>query len=314
MTVELLERGYEVIVLDNLEKGHKAAVMAPAKLCVGDLRDPDCLDKIFKEHKIDAVMHFAAYSLVGESMAQPDKYYHNNVYGSLCLLNAMKKHNVNKIVFSSSAATYGEPEKVPITEDQKTQPSSPYGQTKLAVEKMLLWFDKAYGIKYMALRYFNVAGAHISGKIGEDHRPETHLIPLVLGTALGKTECIRIFGGDYDTPDGTCIRDYIHVTDLSLAHVLALDKLFADDAESKTYNLGYGRGFSNMEIVETARRVTGVPIKLEMAKRRPGDPSILIASPAAIIIDLGFSPRYDCLEKIIETAWAFHKNYPDGFM
>ena len=308
----LLETGHDVVVLDNLEKGKRSAVMPPARFYSGDLRDQDCLDRVFRENKIDAVMHFAAYSLVAESVAAPAKYYHNNVYGTLCLLEAMRKHGVNKIVFSSTAAVYGEPESVPICESQKTAPTSPYGESKLAVEKMLGWFEGAYGLKYMALRYFNVAGAHASGKIGEDHNPETHLIPLVLGAALGKTECIRIFGDDYDTPDGTCIRDYIHVTDLTGAHILALDKLFEPGAQSKVYNLGYGHGFSNLEILEAARRVTGKLIKSEMAPRRPGDPSILVASPKAVIRDLGFSPRYDCLETIIEAAWVFHKNHPNG--
>ena len=310
---ELLDAGHEVVVFDNLEKGHRAAVTEGAQLIVGDLRDVDALDRVFQAHKIDAVMHFAAYSLVGESVLQPDKYYDNNVGGSYALLQAMRSHGVDKIVFSSTAAVYGEPEAVPITEDQKTAPTSPYGETKRAVEKMLKWYDRAYGIKSMCLRYFNVAGAHQSGKIGEDHRPETHLIPIVLNAALGKTDGIRIFGDDYDTPDGTCVRDYIHVTDLALAHILAIDKLCEPAAESNIYNLGYGRGFSNLEILETARRVTGVPIKAEMADRRPGDPSILIASPTAIMRDLGFKARHDNLDEIIESAWKFHKSHPDGY-
>jgi len=310
--VELLGAGHEVVVLDNLEKGHRAAVSPEVKLYEGDLRDPAALARVFGENTIDAVMHFAAYSLVGESVTQPDKYYHNNVYGSYCLLQAMRQFEVGKIVFSSTAATYGEPECVPITEDQRTIPTSPYGETKLAVEKMLKWYDVAYGIKSMCLRYFNVAGADKSGKIGEDHTPETHLIPLVLKTALGKRDYIEIFGGDYDTPDGTCIRDYIHVTDLATAHLLALDRLAAG-GESKIYNLGYGHGFSNLEILEAARRVTGLPIPSKMGERRPGDPSILIASPEAIMRDLGFSPQYDDLDQIIESAWVFHKNHPNGY-
>ncbi|MCL2842873.1 MAG: UDP-glucose 4-epimerase GalE [Oscillospiraceae bacterium] len=311
--IELLEAGHNVIVFDNLEKGHRAAVAEDATLVVGDLRDPVALEGVFADHSIDAVMHFAAYSLVGESVTQPDKYYDNNVYGSYCLLQAMRKFNVNKIVFSSTAATYGEPEQVPITEEQKTVPTNPYGETKLAVEKMLGWYDRAYGLKSMCLRYFNVAGAHESGTIGEDHTPETHLIPLVLGAALGKTDCIRIFGTDYDTPDGTCIRDYIHVSDLAAAHVLALAKLCEPGAESNIYNLGYGHGFSNLEILEAARRVTGIPIRAEMADRRPGDPSILIASSDAVVRDLGFAPRYDDLDVIIQSAWAFFKAHPNGY-
>ena len=311
--IGLLEAGHNVIAFANLEKGHRAAVAEQATLIVGDLRDPVALEAIFSAHNIDAVMHFAAYSLVGESVAHPDKYYDNNVYGTYGLLQAMRKFGVNKIVFSSTAATYGEPEQVPITEEQKTVPTSPYGETKLAVEKMLGWYDRAYGIKSMCLRYFNVAGAHESGKIGEDHTPETHLIPLILGAALGKTDCIRIFGDDYDTPDGTCVRDYIHVCDLVAAHVLALAKLCEPEAESKIYNLGYGHGFSNLEILEAARRVTGTPIRAEMAERRPGDPSILIASPDAVVRELGFVPKHDDLDMIIRSAWAFLQNHPNGY-
>ena len=314
-TLELLEKGYEVIVLDNLEKGHKEAVMPDARFYVADLRNPDCLDRIFRENKIDAVMHFAAYSLVAESVDYPDKYYDNNIYGTLCLLNAMRKRGVDRIVFSSTAAVYGEPEKVPIEENQETRPTSPYGETKLAVEKMLSWFKQAYGLKYMALRYFNVAGAHKSGKIGEQHSPETHLIPLVLKAACEGSK-IKIFGSDYDTADGTCVRDYIHVVDLCDAHILALEKLEASatseasatpatSAISSAYNLGYGHGFSNLEIVEAARRVTGKQIEVEISGRRPGDPSVLIASPEAAVRDLGFAPRYDCLDTIVETALNF---------
>ena len=311
---ELLETGHETVVFDNLEKGHKAAVLGEVKFVQGSLCDPAALDDVFAEHEIDAVMHFAAASLVGESVAQPDKYYNNNVIGSYHLLQAMRKAGVDKIVFSSTAAVYGEPESVPITEDQRTIPTSPYGETKLAVEKMLGWYDRAYGIKSVCLRYFNVAGAHKSGQIGEDHRPETHLIPIILSVALGKRDCIQIFGSDYDTPDGTCIRDYIHVTDLADAHVLALNKLFEPGAESKIYNLGYGHGFSNLEILEAARRVTGLPIPSEMGERRPGDPSILIASPEAVMRELGFSPKHDNLDEIIASAWMFHKNHSDGYM
>jgi len=308
----LLGSGREVVVLDSLEKGKRAAVTPPAKLYVGDLRDSACLDQVFCENKIDAVIHFAAYSLVGESVTQPEKYYHNNVYGTHCLLAAMRKHGVDKIVFSSTAAVYGQPERVPIAEDQPALPTNPYGETKLAVEKMLKWYDTAYGIKHMALRYFNVAGAHENGKIGEDHNPETHLIPIVLGVALGKADHVKIFGNDYDTPDGSCVRDYIHVCDLIDAHLLALDKLCAPNAQSKIYNLGYGHGFSNLEIVEAARRVTGHPIPVEMAARRPGDPATLVASPAAVVRALGFSPKRDNLDEILASAWAFHRAHPNG--
>ena len=240
---ELIERGHSVVVVDSLIKGHKAAVHNEAKFYLGDIRDEEFMDRVFKENNIDAVIDFAAFSLVGESVNEPFKYYENNVYGTLKLLEAMERAGVKKIVFSSTAATYGEPENDIIVESDKTNPTNPYGETKLTVEKMLKWADNAYGIKFVALRYFNAAGAHISGKIGEDHSPETHLIPIILQTALGQREKMFIFGDDYDTPDGTCVRDYIHVTDLADAHIKALEKLFKTN-ESGIYNLGNGKGFS----------------------------------------------------------------------
>ncbi|MCG8502103.1 MAG: UDP-glucose 4-epimerase GalE [Firmicutes bacterium] len=308
---ELLEGNEEVVVADNLEKGHQEAVLG-GKFYRGDLRDDAFLDRVFQENGIEAVIHFAAYSLVGESVGEPLKYYHNNVYATMNLLKKMKEHDVKKIVFSSTAATYGEPENIPILERDKTEPTNPYGETKLTVEKMLKWADNAHGIKYASLRYFNAAGAHISGKIGEDHSPESHLIPIILQAALGQREAISIFGDDYDTPDGTCIRDYIHVTDLAQAHILALQKL-RDGDESDIYNLGNGKGFSVKEVVELAREVTGVNIKAVMADRRPGDPAILIASSEKIQRELQWKPQYNDLKTIIETAWRWHKNHPGGF-
>lgn len=308
---ELLEGNEEVVVADNLEKGHQEAVLG-GKFYRGDLRDDAFLDRVFQENGIEAVIHFAAYSLVGESVGEPLKYYHNNVYATMNLLKKMKEHDVKKIVFSSTAATYGEPENIPILERDKTEPTNPYGETKLTVEKMLKWADNAHGIKYASLRYFNAAGAHISGKIGEDHSPESHLIPIILQAALGQREAISIFGDDYDTPDGTCIRDYIHVTDLAQAHILALQKL-RDGGESDIYNLGNGKGFSVKEVVELAREVTGVNIKAVMADRRPGDPAILIASSEKIQRELQWKPQYNDLKTIIETAWRWHKNHPGGF-
>lgn len=308
---ELLEGNEEVVVADNLEKGHQEAVLG-GKFYRGDLRDDAFLDRVFQENGIEAVIHFAAYSLVGESVGEPLKYYHNNVYATMNLLKKMKEHDVKKIVFSSTAATYGEPENIPILERDKTEPTNPYGETKLTVEKMLKWADNAHGIKYASLRYFNAAGAHISGKIGEDHSPESHLIPIILQAALGQREAISIFGNDYDTPDGTCIRDYIHVTDLAQAHILALQKL-RDGGESDIYNLGNGKGFSVKEVVELAREVTGVNIKAVMADRRPGDPAILIASSEKIQRELQWKPQYNDLKTIIETAWRWHKNHPGGF-
>lgn len=309
---ELIERGHSVVVVDSLIKGHKAAVHNDAKFYLGDIRDEDFMDKVFKENNIDAVIDFAAFSLVGESVNEPFKYYENNVYGTLKLLEAMERAGVKKIVFSSTAATYGEPENDIIVESDKTNPTNPYGETKLTVEKMLKWADNAYGIKFVALRYFNAAGAHISGKIGEDHSPETHLIPIILQTALGQREKMFIFGDDYDTPDGTCVRDYIHVTDLADAHIKALEKLFKTN-ESGIYNLGNGKGFSVKEVIEKAKKVTGKDFKVEIEARRSGDPSTLIASSEKAIKELGWKPKFNTLDKIIETAWNWHKDHKNGY-
>ncbi len=312
VTKLLLENGKEVIVLDNLQTGHVDAVDENAKLFLGDLRDEEFLDRVFKNNKIEGVIDFAADSLVGESCLDPLKYYENNVYGSACLLKAMKKHNVDKIVFSSTAATYGEPKNIPILETDETIPTNPYGETKLAVEKMLKWSEKAYEIKYTALRYFNVAGAHLSGKIGEDHTVETHLIPLILQVPLGKREKIGIFGEDYPTEDGTCIRDYVHVMDLADAHIKALERLF-NGGESTVYNLGNGEGFSVKEVIECARKVTGHNIPAEVSERRAGDPARLVASSEKAMKELKWTPKYSSIEKIIESAWNWHKNNPNGY-
>ncbi|WP_019536889.1 UDP-glucose 4-epimerase GalE [Paenibacillus ginsengihumi] len=308
---ELLAKSEEVIVVDNLQQGHREALLG-GKLYVGDIRDKDFLDTVFKENPIEAVIHFAANSLVGESMQNPGKYYHNNVYGTLCLLEKMNEYGVNKIVFSSTAATYGEPENVPIVESDRTLPTNAYGETKLAMEKMMRWFDTAHGIKYVSLRYFNAAGAHESGDIGEDHSPETHLVPIILQVALGQRPHISIFGDDYATPDGTCIRDYIHVTDLADAHILAVEKLRAG-GESGVYNLGNGKGFSVKEVVEIARRVTGHAIPAVTEARRAGDPAVLVASSERARTELGWKPSRDSLESIIASAWQWHKNHPNGY-
>lgn len=311
MTAELLERGKDAVIIDNFQKGHKEAVLG-GKIYKGDLRDTSFLDKVFTENEIDSVIDFAADSLVGESVAEPIKYFENNVGSTLNLLKAMKNHGVKYIVFSSTAATYGEPDNIPIREEDKTVPTNPYGETKLTVEKILKWCDNAYGIKYTALRYFNAAGAHINGKIGEDHRPETHLIPLVIQAALKQRDKIMIFGDDYNTEDGTCVRDYIHVTDLANAHLLALDRL-QNGGDSKIYNLGNGKGFSVREVIDIARRVTGREIKEEITKRRAGDPAVLVASSQKAIKELGWKPKYNSLETIIETAWKWHMNHPNGY-
>jgi UDP-glucose 4-epimerase len=308
----LIDRKEEVVVVDNLQTGHLGAVSRDAKFYQGDIRDGEFLDRVFQENSIDAVIHFAANSLVGVSMNEPLEYYDNNVYGTQMLLQAMNRHRVCRIVFSSTAATYGEPESIPILETDRTLPTSPYGETKLAMEKMMKWADNAHGLKYIALRYFNVAGAHKSGMTGEDHSPETHLIPLILQVPLGKRESISIFGDDYDTPDGTCIRDYIHVTDLVDAHILALESLRAG-AGSNVYNLGNGEGFSVKEMVEAARRVTMHPIPAVICPRRAGDPSTLIASSAKAREELGWEPKFKSVEDIIASAWNWHRNNPQGF-
>ena len=309
---ELLEAGQEVVVVDNLQKGHKDALWEGSKFYQGDLRDGEFLDKVFTENKIDGVIDFAADSLVGESCTEPLKYYENNLYSTLCLLKKMREHNVKKIVFSSTAAVYGEPEKTPILETDKTEPKNPYGETKLAVEKMLKWSEEAYGIQYTVLRYFNVAGAHKSGKIGEDHSPETHLIPIILQVAVGVREKMAIYGDDYPTADGTCIRDYIHVSDLARAHILALDRL-NKTGESTTYNLGNGNGFSVKEIISAVEKITEKTLKVEVSERRAGDPAILIASSEKALKELNWKIEFDTIEKIIETAWNWHKNHPNGY-
>ncbi|PMC37537.1 UDP-glucose 4-epimerase GalE [Bacillus sp. UMB0899] len=309
---ELLDRNEEVVVVDNLQKGHLPAVLEGAKLYKGDLRDEAFLKSVFQENEIEAVIHFAADSLVGESVEKPLQYYENNVYGTMCLLKVMTEFNVKKIVFSSTAATYGEAENIPIVETDPTVPTNPYGETKLAVEKMLKWSEQAYGLKYVVLRYFNVAGAHMKGKLGEDHDPETHLIPIILQVALGDREKIMIFGDDYKTEDGTCIRDYIHVTDLADAHILAIEKLRKENT-SATYNLGNGNGFSVKEVIETARKVTGHPIPAEVAPRRAGDPAVLIASSEKAIKELGWKPKYADLHTMIESAWNWFQKNPKGY-
>lgn len=307
----LLEQGKEVVVIDNLQTGHRGALLG-GKLYEGDLRDKELLKKLFSENDIEAVIHFAANSLVGESMKDPVKYFDNNVYGTLCLLDAMNQANVRKIVFSSTAATYGEPEKVPIEESDKTEPTNVYGETKLTMERMMAWFDQVLGIKYVSLRYFNAAGAHESGKIGEDHRPESHLIPLIIQAALGQRPSIQVFGDDYNTPDGTCVRDYIHVGDLADAHLRAVDYL-QRGGDSNVFNLGNGQGFSVKEVIETVKSVTGRDFPVVISPRRAGDPAVLIASSDKARSVLGWQPSQGKLEDIIESAWAWHSNHPDGY-
>jgi UDP-glucose 4-epimerase len=308
---ELLAKGEEVVVVDNLIQGHKEAVLG-GKLYVGDLRDGEFMDSVFRDNEIDAVIHFAANSLVNESMKDPFKYYHNNVFGTLCLLEKMNAYGVKRIVFSSTAATYGEPESSPIVESSRTQPTNTYGETKLAMEKMMKWFDTAHDIKYTSLRYFNAAGAHENGIIGEDHSPETHIIPIILQVALGQRSHISIFGDDYATPDGSCIRDYIHVSDLADAHLLAVEKL-REGAESSIYNLGSGNGFSVKEVVDIAREVTGHAIPAVIEARRAGDPAALVASSIRAREELGWQPKRENLATIIQSAWNWHSQHPNGY-
>ncbi|WP_167958858.1 UDP-glucose 4-epimerase GalE [Anaerosporobacter faecicola] len=309
---ELIDRGEDVVIIDNLETGHIEAVHEKARFYKGDIRDRAFLDSVFEKEKIDAVIHFAANSLVGESMVNPLKYYDNNLCGTKVLLEAMVAHGIDKIVFSSTAATYGEPERVPILETDRTEPTNTYGETKLSMEKMFKWTSKAHNLRYVSLRYFNACGAHVSGKIGEAHNPESHLIPLILQVPNGQRESIAIFGEDYNTKDGTCVRDYIHVTDLAQAHILAV-KYLAEGNDSNIFNLGNGVGFTVKEVIETARKVTGNEIKAVVSPRRAGDPAQLIASSDKARTVLGWKPEHADLEEIIATAWKWHSTHPNGF-
>ena len=304
----LKNAGYDVLILDNLVYGHKEIVedVLQVEIVVGDTSDRPLLDKIFTTYNIAAVMHFAAYAYVGESVTDPAKYYHNNVVGTLTLLEAMVAANVKKFVFSSTCATYGIPQKMPLTEDHPQNPINPYGQSKLMVEKMLRDFEPAYDFRSVSFRYFNAAGADPSGLLGEDHNPETHLIPLVLQTALGKREFISIFGTDYETPDGTCIRDYIHVNDLAMAHILGLEYLL-EGGKTDFFNLGNGGGFSVKEVIEEAKIITRKHIKVVESDRRPGDPPVLVGSSAKAKTVLGWSPKYADLSEIISHAWQWHQ-------
>ena len=308
----LIEKGEQVVVVDNLQTGHRDALNPKAKFYEGDIRDASVLDKIFTENKVEAVIHFAANSLVGESMEKPLLYFNNNVYGMQVLLEAMMRHGVDKIVFSSTAAVYGEPKRVPIHEDDETCPTNTYGETKLTMEKMMKWVSRANGVRYVSLRYFNAAGALPDGSIGEDHATETHLIPLILQVPTGRRDHITVFGDDYPTPDGTCLRDYIHVVDLADAHVLALEYLRKGGA-SDIFNLGNGQGFSVKEMIAAAEKATGRSIKVEIGARRAGDPAQLIASSEKVRSVLGWKPQFTDVEQVIGTAWRWHEHHPHGY-
>lgn len=309
---ELIDAGEKVVIVDNLQTGFREAVHPKAKFYEGDIRDRTFMDSVFENEEIDGVIHFAASSQVGESMRNPLKYYSNNMCGTEVLLESMIAHNVDKIVFSSTAATYGEPESIPILETDRTEPTNCYGETKLSMEKMFKWTAKAHDLRFVSLRYFNACGAHPNGKIGEAHNPETHLIPLILQVPNGQRDAISVYGDNYDTKDGTCVRDYIHVNDLAQAHILAMEYL-RNGGESNIFNLGNGVGFTVKEVVNVARKVTGHPIPARMEDRRAGDPSTLIASSKKAKEVLGWKPKFDDLETIIATAWNWHKSHPEGY-
>jgi len=305
---QLLQAGHAVTVLDSLVSGHREAVNADAELVVADARAEDAVARLMASHSFDAVVYYGGFIQAGESVINPGRYFANNVAGCIALLNAMVAYGVGQFVFSSSAAVYGEPDEVPISEDAPLRPVNPYGEAKLMVERMLPWYEKQ-GIRYISLRYFNAAGA--SDRRGEDHRPETHLIPIVLQVAAGQREAVPLYGTDYPTPDGSCIRDYVHVSDLAAAHILALES--ASGGDSGVYNLGNGTGFSNREVIEAAGRVTGKPIAVREEARRPGDPARLVASSDRAKRVLGWTPCFTGLEAIVESAWRWHQAHPKGY-
>lgn len=308
VTEQLVKAGEAVVVFDNLYQGHRAAVHPEAAFVEGDLADRAAVDAVFAEHRPDAVLHFASHTLVGESMEKPFLYLGQNITNGLNLFQSALEHNVRRLIMSSTANLFDDPERMPIDEAERIVPGSPYGESKFILERMLYWLDRIHGFRYAALRYFNAAGA--SEERGEDHEPEMHLIPIVLGVAMGKREHIKIFGDDYPTRDGTCVRDYVHVLDLAQAHILALRAL---DQGSRVYNLGNGQGFTVKEVVETAREITGHPIPAQVVARRPGDPAVLIASSDKIRQELGWQPQYSNLRDIIGSAWRWHQSHPDGY-
>jgi UDP-glucose 4-epimerase len=310
---ELRAAGESVVVVDNLSKGHRAAVL-DTPLYELDIRDTEALQGVMRDHDVDMVVHFAADSLVGESVQNPLKYYENNLAATGKLLSAMVAGGVKRMVFSSTAAVYGEPHQTPIVETDRKLPTNPYGETKLAIERMLHWAHQAYGLQSISLRYFNAAGAHPNFPIGEDHTPETHLIPIVLQAALGQREAVSVFGEDYPTADGTCVRDYIHVLDLASAHRLAVDRLRSGVVGAEAFNLGNGEGFTVQQVIETARQVTGMEIPAVISPRRAGDPAVLVASAAAARQQLGWKPKYAALETMIATAWHWHQLHPRGYV
>jgi len=309
VVVRLVDEGHRVVIFDDLSQGHREAVHPGAVLVEGDLSDRAAVDAALAEHAPEGILHFASRTLVGESMEHPFRHLGDNVRNGLNLLESAVEHGVRRFILSSTANLFGLPDRIPIDEGAPIAPGSPYGESKYILERLLHWMDDRFGMRYAALRYFNAAGA-VSPELGEDHDPETHLIPIVLQVALGQRERVVVYGDDYPTPDGTCIRDYVHVSDLADAHVLALHAL---EGGSRTYNLGSGRGFSVREVVETARAVTGHPIPVEVGPRRPGDPAVLVAGSDRIRTELGWAPRYPDLRSIVESAWAWHRAHPRGY-
>jgi len=309
VTEELLKETHKVVVLDNLQQGHKKAVLPEAKFVLADICDAKALEDVFRQFKVDAVMHMAAETVVEYSMTDPKRYFRNNIVGGLNLLDAMLKHGIYKLIFSSSAAVYGEPESTPVQEDHPKAPVNSYGESKLMFERILEWYGKAYGLKHISLRYFNAAGA--SKRLGCDHYTETHLIPIVLKAALNSDNPVPIFGTDYPTKDGTCIRDYIHVVDIAQAHILALEKL--ENLSDRVYNLGNGEGYSVLEVVETAEKVTNIDIPVKICSRRSGDPAVLVASSSRAKSELGWKPKFPELKNIIESDWSWMRQHPNGY-
>jgi UDP-glucose 4-epimerase len=307
----LIRGGYDVVIYDSLVTGHRSAIHPKATFVQGDLLDQAKVEQLFRDHHFDGIFHFASYIVVPESMEKPFKYLRDNYLAASNLLEAAAQHGVKRFILSSTAALFDQPETLPIKETERVMPGSPYGESKAMIERLLYWMDKIYGLRYCCLRYFNAAGAHPEGHIGEDHQPETHLIPIVLQVALGQRESVTIFGDDYSTPDGTAIRDYIHIYDLAAAHILAFEALA--DGRSRYYNLGNGRGYSVKEVVETARAITGHPIPVTMGPRRPGDLAVLVADSTTIQEELGWEPRFPELRQIIETAWQWHAQHPHGY-
>ena len=306
---ELLNKGYKVVILDNLQQGHKEAVLPEAELVTADICDAEALGRDFHRYQIDAVMHMAAETVIEYSMTDPRRYFHNNIVGGINLLDIMLKHQVDKLIFSSSAAIYGEPQSTPIEEDHPKLPVNSYGESKLMFEQILNWYGKAYGLKHVSLRYFNAAGA--TELLGEDHRPETHLIPNVLKAALDKDNPVSIFGTDYPTKDGSCIRDYVHITDIAQAHILALERI--EQLSARAYNLGNGEGYSVLEVLEAAKKVAGTDIPIEISPRRPGDPAVLVASSERARSELGWKPQFTELGSIVDSAWKWMRKHPKGY-